>query len=209
MNTEAADGATNSLSSVWPSILPEEKVVRIGTYDSRSIAIAYLGSRAYKQTMDEYWRVYETAKKEGDQQRIAELDALATERQKRMFNQGFSIAWVDESFTSIGDKLPEVAKNAGVTCIVPIWHDKIQARVCPLESIDITMALVNELTSDPWLRTCALNVQGLWPLPRLTTSDPVPRIMQSTGLNDLKGSELFQMMKMGFSLWNICDVRSW
>jgi hypothetical protein len=89
--------------------------LRIGTYDSRAIAIAYAPSKY--NNMDDFIARHKEAKKNGDAELIKELEKEAERHQKRMLRQGFGKYPVDDLLAHIKNDLPAVAKEAGVDVI--------------------------------------------------------------------------------------------
>jgi len=90
--------------------------LRIGTYDSRAVAVAYAASRfnpvaAKKKELD-------AAKAAGDQRKVAELEAWGPAFQKALHRQGFGRVPVDDLLANVKDRLPEAARKTGVEAIV-------------------------------------------------------------------------------------------
>ena len=70
-------------------------VVRVGTYDSRAIAIAFYRSPAFANWLADLKAKHEKAKAEGNQERAAELEAEGQASQQLAHKRGFSTAPVD------------------------------------------------------------------------------------------------------------------
>ena len=109
---------------------------RIGTYDSRAIAIAYAPSKF--NPVAENMKAYEKAKAAGDEKRMEELEQWGKKHQRQLHRQGFAIVPVTDLLDHVEDKLPEVAQAAGVVAIV---------RACDFQSdqvelVDVTDRLV-------------------------------------------------------------------
>ena len=75
---------------------PTAEAQRIGTYDSRAVAIAYTGSRYFRQQMDELKALRQQALQSGDTREAARLEAQGKAWQVNLHAQGFGIASVDE-----------------------------------------------------------------------------------------------------------------
>jgi hypothetical protein len=99
--------------------------VVVGTFDSRAVLVAYVGSRAFNEYVTaqkaDVSRALDRARAMGDKALAAELDALGPAMQKRIHEQGFSTAPVDDILARIADKLPGIAQKAGVDVIVSKW----------------------------------------------------------------------------------------
>jgi hypothetical protein len=109
---------------------------RIGTYDSRAIAIAYAPSKHNPVT--EKMKEHEAAKAKGDTQRVKELEAWGTLHQRQLHRQGFARVPVDDLLAPVADRLPEVAQAAGVDAIVFGCNQ----HTADVELVDVTLAIV-------------------------------------------------------------------
>jgi hypothetical protein len=69
---------------------------RIGTFDSRAVAIAFYRSAEFQEDTRGLMMELEEAKAAGDEERVKELEALFPALQHRMHQQGFSTASVRE-----------------------------------------------------------------------------------------------------------------
>lgn len=106
MNTAKAVVLTLCLASVVAGSAPGEEAsvkskagkVRVGTYDSRSVAIAFAGSEAFNIWMGALKAEHDKAKAAGDYSRVAQLEAEGVARQTLMHRQGFSTAPWTTSF---------------------------------------------------------------------------------------------------------------
>lgn len=112
------------------------KKIRVGVYDNRAIALAYFGSE-HNEFLKKRAE-YNEAQASGDSALIKELDNWMPRFQRQMHFQGFCRAPVDDLLLLVKDKMPGVAKSAGVDLIG--WYpDFIGAEV---ETVDITNELV-------------------------------------------------------------------
>ena len=117
----------------------KKKRLRVGVYDSRAIAIAYINSDQWSNILAEKRAELEKAKKDGDTEKVKELEAWGPTHQAKAHLQGFGTAPVHEYIEIVKDKLPQVAQAAGVDAIVSKWEfDYIAADA---ETIDVTMEL--------------------------------------------------------------------
>ncbi len=116
---------------------------RIGTYDSRSIAVAYAGSAAQRAVMDPLKAAFQKAKQEGNQAEMEKLQAQGRALQEQAHRQGFGTAPVDDLLEKIADALPEVRRNAGVSALVSLWDENTLAQYAGAVKVDVTMQLVD------------------------------------------------------------------
>ena len=147
---------------------------RVGVYDSRAIAVAFVGSPAYKATdgkkMAEMMAEHSKAKAEGNQKRVAELEAWGKAQQALLHKQGFSTAPVDDILTHIQDQMPEIAKAAGVGPIVSKWDKVALSKYPSAELVDVTMELAKAETE--------LETELIGALHRMRTDSPSIRFAQ-------------------------------
>jgi len=112
--------------------------VRIGTYDSRAVAVAYVRSELSARQMKELKRQHGDAVKANDQKRIEQLNDQGEAMQIRLNLQGFSTAPIDDVLDTVRDRLPQVARQKDVIVITRIadHHDG------SVELVDVTDELV-------------------------------------------------------------------
>lgn len=113
---------------------------RLGIYDSRAVAVAYANSTEFRDAMKTSQADYQKAKTAKDEKKVKEIEAGMKLRQRRMHEQGFSTGSVAGIMTQVKDKLPGVAKQAGVQAIVSKWELNYQS--ADVELVDVTDELV-------------------------------------------------------------------
>jgi len=143
---------------------PAESATRIGIYDSRAIAVAFAGTEAFRAEMAELEAAYAKANAAGNEQRMAELEAEAEDRQHRLHRQGFGTAPVDNILACIADELPAIKADASVTALVSKWDAATLAKYPTAERIDVTMALVDALAPTDKQRQVAIEIQAHEPV---------------------------------------------
>jgi len=145
----------------------ENPTVVVGTFDSRAVAVAYVQSDAFggylvaQQT--DVAQVLERARTAGDEALVAALDALGPAMQKRLHEQGFGTASVNDIIARIEDELPNIAKEAGVDVIVSKWT--LTYRSPAAKFIDVTNLIAAKF--DPDERTLKM-------IQSTVETDPVP-----------------------------------
>jgi hypothetical protein len=120
--------------------------VRIGVFDSRAVAIAYWRSEAGMQQLRGLREEYEKAKVANDDKRVKELEQEGPWQQVRMHQQAFSTATVASILEKVSDKLPAVARDAGVSAIVSKWE--VPYKDASIETVDVTVPLVRLFNTD-------------------------------------------------------------
>ena len=145
----------------------ENPTVVVGTFDSRAVAVAYVQSDAFGDYLvaqqTDVAQVLERAKTAGDEALVAALDALGPAMQKRLHEQGFGTAPVDDIIARIKDKLPGIAEEAGVDVIVSKWSLTYLGPAAKF--IDVTSLIAAEF--DPDERTLKM-------IQSTVEADPVP-----------------------------------
>ena len=117
----------------------KKKLLRIGVYDSRGIAIAYAHSHFNDERYQAMKAQLDAAEAAGDEQKITELKEAGEKDQAKKHLQGFGTAPVHEYLEVIKDKIPVVAKDTGVDVIVSKWETDYLASNA--EVVDVTTEL--------------------------------------------------------------------
>lgn len=139
--------------------------VRIGTYDSRAVAVAFSGSELCDAWMQALNGEYQEAREAGNQERVAEIEAEMNARQKLLHKQGFSTEPVDNILELIKDKLPEIHNRQGVSTLVCKWDKESLKKHPNAEYVDVTMALVDAFNPNEKQRQSAIQIQQHKPVP--------------------------------------------
>ena len=137
----------------------------IGLYDSRAVAIAYVGSDHFKTWMKDLREEHDEAKAAGDQERAKELWASAVTRQDQLHKQGFGTAPVDGLLLLIHAETEEIKNQTGVVFFVSKWDKKRLRRFSRARKVDVTMALVDAFKPDEKQRNSAIEIQRQKPVP--------------------------------------------
>jgi len=117
----------------------KKKLLRVGVYDSRGIAIAYAHSHFNDERYQEMKAQLDAARAAGDEQKVKELKEAGNKDQAKKHLQGFGTAPVHEYLEVVKDKIPDVAKSVGVDVIVSKWETDFLA--VDAEVVDVTMEL--------------------------------------------------------------------
>jgi hypothetical protein len=120
--------------------------VSVGTFDSRAIAIAYVRSDAFADRLHALRADLEQAQADGDEKRVAVLEAQGPAMQREIHGQGFGTAPVDAIIATIEDELPGIAKEAGVDVIVSKWA--LAFRTPAARFVDVTDRLAAQFEPD-------------------------------------------------------------
>jgi hypothetical protein len=137
--------------------------IRIGTFDSRAVAVAYGRSDAFNSQVADLMTEYEKAKTSGDEKRIKELEAEGPAKQELMEKQVFSTWPVNNILEQIEETIPEIANRADVDVIVCKWDIVYQGS--GVEFVDVTDLMVSHFDPDD---------ETLKIIEDLKEADPVP-----------------------------------
>jgi hypothetical protein len=142
------------LAPLWGGETPSAGPVkaRIGTYDSRAVAVAYAASEQHQKLMKEKMQELKTAQAGGDSKRVKELKAWGDGQQRLMHMQGFAGAPVDDILAQVQERLPSVAKAAGVDALTR----QVDYASADVQIVDVTDAIVKLFDpSEKTLKTIA------------------------------------------------------
>ena len=124
------------MASATASAQSHTNKIRIGVYDSRTIAIAYYNSSEFQETLKPIMAELAKAKEAKEEKRIKEIESRMKTQQRRTHEQGFSTGSVIPIMAKIKSSLPDVAKKAGVQIIVSKWELNFQSS--DVEVVDVT-----------------------------------------------------------------------
>lgn len=114
--------------------------VRVGTFDSRAVAVVFYQSEQQGQYRRALRQEYSEAEASGDEWRMMQLDALFPALQHRMHQQGFSTGSIREIMQTLNSELPRVAEEEGVSVIVSKWELPYWSEA--VELVDLTPQVV-------------------------------------------------------------------
>jgi hypothetical protein len=122
----------------------EHPAIRIGTYDSRAVALASRNSGAMQRKIVMLQKQLKQAEDAGDRKQAQEIKDRGEAMQVLAHMQVFSNGPIDNIIESIHNQLPAIAEQQKVMAIVP--HLDIAAP--GVEVVDVTDALVAALGPD-------------------------------------------------------------
>jgi hypothetical protein len=139
------------------------ETVRIGTFDSRAVALAFWRSDEGMGVLDGVSVELQKAREAGDEARVRELEAKGPAIQIRMNQQVFSTGTVTDILKRVQVQIPVVAENSGVSPVVSKWQITYQDP--SVEMIDITMELVSLFSSTEDILARVKRVMETEPIP--------------------------------------------
>jgi hypothetical protein len=138
---------------------------RIGVYDSRSVAIAWVGTEAFAQSLNALKKESDAAKAAGDRERSAALEKEGAAMQEKLHLQGFSTAPVDDILAHFQERIAELRVKTGATTLVSKWDAAGLAQHAGAEQVDVTEQLVDAMHPNDKQRKTALEIVRIRPLP--------------------------------------------
>jgi len=136
--------------------------LRVGTFDSRALAMAYYRSAEFMKSMQDLKDEYEKAKTAGDEKRVKELEVKGPAQQELIHKQGFSTWPVDNILEIIKGKIPEIAEQAKVDLIVSKWNIVYQRS--GVELVNVTDLMVKPFDPDEETLKIVEDIQTLEPV---------------------------------------------
>jgi hypothetical protein len=152
------------VSSSFAQQKPAETRQRIGVYDSRAIAVAYVGSTYQQAKMNELKAQLAKAKEAGDAKEVARLETEGKAWQTKLNQQGFGKAPVDDLLVPIASKLPKIEEAAKVTRLISKWDQARLTKYATFDQVDVTTLLVDAFHPNEAQRKRALEIQKLKPV---------------------------------------------
>jgi hypothetical protein len=144
---------------------PAAGKTRIGTYDNRSIAVAYAASKF--NPVGEKLKERDAAKQAGDAAKIAELEAWGKSHQRMLHFQGFGRVPVKDLLEHVKDGLAQVAKDHQLTAIVM----DCDYTAADTEVVDVTDDLVDLFQPTDRVRDMARKVRDAEPVSIIVLAD--------------------------------------
>ena len=159
----AAIALTSFAEEAPPKPEPKSSAV-IGTFDSRAIAIVYAASEHQEKYLQGLKVRMEAAKVAKDVKEIKRINEEVSRRQQDFHLMAFGSDSVKVLLAPVADKLPAVAKAAGVDVIVSKWE--LVHRSPSLKTVDVTMAMAKLFDPDEKRLGFLKDLESREPLPR-------------------------------------------
>jgi len=141
----------------------ESGKLRIGTFDSRCVALAYGRSPEFMKEVDSIKAAHNKAKEEGNNEVVTELEQLGSTKQVVMHQQVFSNGSINNILAKIKDKFPTLAKDNNVKMILSKWEIPFIDE--SFELVDITDQLVAMIGPDDTTKKIIDSIKAMVPIP--------------------------------------------
>lgn len=149
---------TITLALLLGSLTLDAQPFKVGTFDSRGVALAFYNSEYWAGVLKAKRAELESAKQAGNQGKVAELEKWGQGQQDLAHKQVFGSAPIPNVLEHLAPAFPEIAKAAGVAGIV----SEVQYADSSVQKVDVTMNILDWLKSSE--RTRAM-VKGLKTVP--------------------------------------------
>ncbi len=119
---------------------------KIGTYDSRAVAIWYSNTEEFRKEMGAIFDGAKKAKEKNDTAELKKFEQKGQLTQRILHDKGFGRGSVAEILEKYKDKISEYSKKENFTALVSKWE--LLFSNSEAEVIDITVPLLKALGSD-------------------------------------------------------------
>src|SRR5690606_17262226 len=103
--------------------------IKVGVYDSRSIAIAYTGSKFHNDWIQSLKQRRDEAVSKKDNQRVKAIEQEASDRQTLLHKQGFGTFPVDDILTVVSNQVSKIQADAHVSDLISKWDSAQLAKI--------------------------------------------------------------------------------
>lgn len=141
----------------------ETSKMRIGTFDSRCVALAYGRSAEFMTEIDSLKNAVAKAKEDGNEELAKELEQQGATKQVLMHQQVFSNGSINNILEKIKDKFPTLAKDNDVKMILSKWEIPFADET--FEYVDITDQLVKYFNPDDATIKTIDQIKAMEPIP--------------------------------------------
>jgi len=115
--------------------------IRIGTFDSRLVAMAYYRSAPAMAKLQSLRNELQEASATKDLKRVEELEAMGPAYQNLVHQQVFGNLSIPNVLATVQDSLPAVASKAGVDLLVSKWE--LHCNASQAELVDVTQQMID------------------------------------------------------------------
>jgi Skp family chaperone for outer membrane proteins len=141
----------------------ETSKLRIGTFDSRCVAVAYGRTADFMKEIDALRNEVAKAKESGNEELAKELEQQGPSKQVLMHQQVFSNGSINNILEQMKDKLPTLAKENNVKMILSKWEIPFADE--SFEYVDITDQLVKFFNPDDATKKVIDEIKAMEPIP--------------------------------------------
>ena len=125
---------------IFQSLSAQTAKVRVGTFDSRLVALAYYNSKDYDQFIADFNRQYKVAESKKDSITIKKMLIKGPVLQRMMNDRIFGKGSVNLILDNYKDKIDAVGKANNVNMIVSKWE--VMYKTPGIEYVDLTWKIM-------------------------------------------------------------------
>ena len=150
---------------VSATIFPQQETanLRIGTFDSRCVPLAYGRSAEFIQLRDSIETLYSKAKDDSNKAKIVEIEQYKPTMQVLLHQQVFSNGSINNIAEKIKEKISAIAKQNKLNMILSKWE--ITFTDGSVELVDITDQLTALYNPDEATKKIIDNIKAMEPVP--------------------------------------------
>lgn len=138
---------------------------KIGVYDSRSLTIAFVGSKQHKAMIDDITRKIEQAKADGDEKKYERMKKSMERTQKTLHRQAFGTESAHYYLRGYYPKqLRELKEKLGLDRVVSVWNEESLGYYKDFQQIDVTEQVIEIPEPNDKQRRSALEIRKHKPL---------------------------------------------
>ena len=160
---QAADQGVGDAAAVIASG-DDGRVVRVGVYDSRSIAVAFAGTAKSEAQFQEKIDAYRQAEADGDMEKMKRIKQWMNDRQAEAHRQAFGTAGVEGILQQYQSGLEAIKTRDHLKGIVSKWDKAALEKYGDVERVDVTMQLIDMIGPNAKQRRSAVEIQKHKPL---------------------------------------------
>lgn len=143
-----------------PPAIVADPASRVGIYDSRAVAIAWVRSEGFRAEMGALTAERAAAKKAGDTAKVRALDARGAALQQQVHRQGFGTDPVDDILERVAGELPALRAREGVDMLM----SRFDPSLAEPRGKDVTDALVALFHPDEETLRHAREIRAMQPM---------------------------------------------
>lgn len=147
-------------ADVAPPAIVADPASRVGIYDSRAVAIAWVRSEGFRAEMSALAAERAAAKAAGDSARVRALDERGAALQQKIHGQGFGTDPVDDILERVAAELPALRTREGVDMLM----SRFDPSLAEPRGKDVTDALVALFHPDAETLRHARDIRAMPPM---------------------------------------------
>jgi hypothetical protein len=150
---------TITLALLLGSLTLNAQQFKVGTFDSRGVALAFYNSEYWAGVLKAKRAELESEKRAGNKEKVAELEKWGQGQQDLAHQQVFGSAPIPNVLEHLAPAFPEIAKAAAVPVIV----SDVRYADSSVQKVDVTMHILDWLKSSDRTRAMVKSLKNVPP----------------------------------------------